>query len=501
MANGLRTLNNYTNSYPTINSLSGTAVWNTSYYLGNISSLSFTIPSYNVGNGQQEIRIAFGATSAFSVSINTSSFSKVYGLADLLIEAYHEYEISIMPLNSSTVTIIWKNLGIRSDLLPTPIDAYNHIWYMPWVADQMCSVFGQYGMPYDHYSNPIYVNLKGLQAGSTANQPDVLTGGYVYSHTVYNYSTNVYVNTFYYNINGTDTDLSNWSDYWIIDWISPAQEILMLEYLNNCATAYPASYSSGTTMISQWFTPSYRHSTTFNFTSSNTSCTGISHSTSSNLINTNYTGIGTVSKANTYSSSVLAGSYRWTAKNYATVVTNQALNMYDHALARLYLHANYLMPEQQDDLHNHYVWDVYDIAESGGYEISVATTATTTGGATTTQMQIWQNVTCNASTGAISGSGQSIYVQKRYWGNSASYYPYCYNQTDGKWYKWASYYSASYLVSSVLNITYIQGTGYFGIEITDDPSAHTEDSYQIISERTSSYGLCGYWYKLRSAPS
>ena len=107
MAQGIRKINGYTNSYPTVTTLSGTAVWNTTYMLGTISSLSFTVPAYTDNDSMSEIIINFTASTSFTASINTSNFTTVSGLDDLyMIEG--DYSLSIVPINSTTLSCLWK---------------------------------------------------------------------------------------------------------------------------------------------------------------------------------------------------------------------------------------------------------------------------------------------------------------------------------------------------------------------------------------------------------
>ena len=111
MAQGIRTINGYTNNYPTATSASSTLTWNTEYTLGSISSLSCTIPSYAVADGAREIRIKFTASSTFTASITTSNFTTTYGLSDLSITGGKSYELSFVPLSASVLTCVVKEWG------------------------------------------------------------------------------------------------------------------------------------------------------------------------------------------------------------------------------------------------------------------------------------------------------------------------------------------------------------------------------------------------------
>ena len=94
MGQGIRTIAGYTNNFPVVTTLSGTAKWNTTYILGEISSLNFTIPAYNVLDGTAEIRVYFTTSSAITSSIDRSNFTTVYGLSDIEFEANKSYELS-----------------------------------------------------------------------------------------------------------------------------------------------------------------------------------------------------------------------------------------------------------------------------------------------------------------------------------------------------------------------------------------------------------------------
>lgn len=142
MANGIRTFSGsvngtmtyFTNNFPTLTALSGTAVWNTTYILIGISSLSFTIPAYNVSNGTQEIRILLSTSASFtSLDINTSNFTDIYGFSDLELESDKVYEISIMPLNANIVTLICKDTGEYFSPLPS---GYTRLEYVQSTGTQ-----------------------------------------------------------------------------------------------------------------------------------------------------------------------------------------------------------------------------------------------------------------------------------------------------------------------------------------------------------------------------
>ena len=98
---GIRTLNNYTNHYPIVTTLSGTAAWNTEYRLGSISSLSFTIPGYTITDAGCQIRITFTASSNITASITLPSGVTVQGISDLDISNGSSYEIDIVPITST----------------------------------------------------------------------------------------------------------------------------------------------------------------------------------------------------------------------------------------------------------------------------------------------------------------------------------------------------------------------------------------------------------------
>ena len=105
MAQGIRTFMGYTNNYPVLTSLSEILKWNVDYKLGEINSLTFKVPAYDVSDGTVEIKLCFKAASAFTVSIDTSNFSQVYGINDIDIVANASYELSIVPMSNSTLTV------------------------------------------------------------------------------------------------------------------------------------------------------------------------------------------------------------------------------------------------------------------------------------------------------------------------------------------------------------------------------------------------------------
>lgn len=116
MAQGIRTINNYTNNYPTVTSSSstswaiGTAVWNTTYLSSSTpTSVTITIPAYTITDGSREIRVCFkaGTGCTFTPTIN-SAFTTKYGLDDISITAGNSYEISFVPLNATILAVTCK---------------------------------------------------------------------------------------------------------------------------------------------------------------------------------------------------------------------------------------------------------------------------------------------------------------------------------------------------------------------------------------------------------
>lgn len=117
MAQGIRTINGYTNNYPTVTSSSAswaidnTAVWNTTYVHtgdGTVTSISVTIPTYAVADGSREIRICFKAGTGCTFTPNTSNFTTTYGIEDIEITAGNAYEISFVPLSASILSVVCK---------------------------------------------------------------------------------------------------------------------------------------------------------------------------------------------------------------------------------------------------------------------------------------------------------------------------------------------------------------------------------------------------------
>lgn len=132
MSQGIRTIAGYTNNYPVVTTLSGTAKWNTTYILGDISSLNFTVPAYNVLDGTAEIRVYFTTSSAITSSIDRSNFTTVYGLSDIEFEANKSYELSFVPLTSTILTVI----GLANDVvISIPRDGL----LVEWLFDDMTS--------------------------------------------------------------------------------------------------------------------------------------------------------------------------------------------------------------------------------------------------------------------------------------------------------------------------------------------------------------------------
>ena len=122
MAQGIRTINGYTNNYPTFKTGStapgtttgtwaiGTGVWNTTYMdSGTPTAVTITIPDYTVTNGTAEIRIVFkaGTDCTFTPTIN-SAFTTQYGVSDISITAGNTYEISFVPLTASILSVVCK---------------------------------------------------------------------------------------------------------------------------------------------------------------------------------------------------------------------------------------------------------------------------------------------------------------------------------------------------------------------------------------------------------
>ena len=116
MAQGIRTINGYTNNYPTVSSSAaswaiGTAVWNTTYVHtgdGTVTSISVTIPAYAVADGSREIRICFKAGTGCTFTPTTSNFTTTYGTGDISITAGNTYEISFVPLSASILSVVCK---------------------------------------------------------------------------------------------------------------------------------------------------------------------------------------------------------------------------------------------------------------------------------------------------------------------------------------------------------------------------------------------------------
>ena len=115
MAQGIRTINGYTNNYPTVSGTAaswaiGTAVWNTTYVnVSNVTSITITIPAYSLNDGSKEIRIIFktGSSITFTPTIN-SAFTVKYGFSDLSLSANKIYELSIIPFVADTITCVCK---------------------------------------------------------------------------------------------------------------------------------------------------------------------------------------------------------------------------------------------------------------------------------------------------------------------------------------------------------------------------------------------------------
>lgn len=118
---GIRTIDGHINTYPVENSLSGTAVWNTEYKLDEISSLSFTIPSYTITDAFSEIRVVFSTASSWtSATIDTSNYSNVYGIETFHPAAACSYEISIKPISSTEALFSFKEyMKVWTALIPT----------------------------------------------------------------------------------------------------------------------------------------------------------------------------------------------------------------------------------------------------------------------------------------------------------------------------------------------------------------------------------------------
>jgi len=120
MAQGIRTINGYTNNYPTKTSSNnnnawpiGTGIWNTTYmntHATGPSTVTITIPAYTVTDGTQEIRICFRAGTSWSGFTATldGTFTNQFGFSDLSFTAGKYYEISILALNASTITCVCK---------------------------------------------------------------------------------------------------------------------------------------------------------------------------------------------------------------------------------------------------------------------------------------------------------------------------------------------------------------------------------------------------------
>ena len=130
--NGIREIAGFVNNYPVKTSLSGTAQWNTEYKLGEISSLSFTVPTYSITDASSEIRIFFTASSSWSsFSITTTNFTTAYGFNGIEITAGNTYEISIVPLSSTIVTCICKEYEYQGSIITNW-----QVWYYNQSAGQ-----------------------------------------------------------------------------------------------------------------------------------------------------------------------------------------------------------------------------------------------------------------------------------------------------------------------------------------------------------------------------
>lgn len=111
MAAGVRTINGYDNSYPTVGNSSntwniGSATWNTTYRsnAASLSSIGITIPIAPDTSeyGDKEIRLVFKTSSTgFNLNITTLYWT-VYGLSDVTWEKGVWYEVSFVPLWYST---------------------------------------------------------------------------------------------------------------------------------------------------------------------------------------------------------------------------------------------------------------------------------------------------------------------------------------------------------------------------------------------------------------
>lgn len=128
MAQGIRTINNYVNNYPTVVTNSsnaawaiGTAVWNTTYHnIGTPKAITVTLPTYSLSTtaasstGSSEIRICFVANANTTLTITKASGQSTCGYSDIRISNGKYYEISIAPLTATVMGIVCKEWSLDS---------------------------------------------------------------------------------------------------------------------------------------------------------------------------------------------------------------------------------------------------------------------------------------------------------------------------------------------------------------------------------------------------
>ena len=115
VTNNLRSVNNYAVHYYVTSSTAtswaiGTAGWNQTYINNSTpTAITITIPAYDAIGDDKEIRVCFkaGTNCTFTPTIN-SGFTTQYGISDISITAGNTYEISFVPITSTTIGVICK---------------------------------------------------------------------------------------------------------------------------------------------------------------------------------------------------------------------------------------------------------------------------------------------------------------------------------------------------------------------------------------------------------